>query len=180
MVLAGADMELFDPDDAGVSRLANPKRSYQTLTVEEPTHGKWVVGVKGPLGVPFTLTAYSDNPQVRVGVSGAERLYRRGDTVTLHAVVSCPAPVIGLSKAVAKVTSPKGKTKKYRLKPGRGGVHSASFKVDESGPYEVEVIVRNKGAAEPAGLAPKDMAAFTAAIDIPEFRRVRRLRVQVV
>ncbi|MGB5701712.1 MAG: vWA domain-containing protein [Polyangiales bacterium] len=163
-----------------ISVLSNPKRSYQTLTVDQPVPGKWKVEIQGLSDAPFTLTAYSDNPKVRVGVTGAERLYRRGDEVTLHTVVSCPSPVVGLSRAVAKVTSPKGKTKTHRLKKGRGGVHSATFRVKEPGSYEVQVIVRNKGRARPAGLASEDLAAFDAAFKIPKFRRVKRFRVHVV
>ena len=169
-----------NPRDPGVTLVADPKQSYQFITVDQPATGDWLVRVQGPLFVPFTLTAYSDNPQVRVGVSGAERSYRLGDTVALHVVVGCPLPVEGLWNPVAKVTSPAGTVRTYRLTPGRAGLHSASFRAEERGSYEIEVRVRNTGSARPAGLAPRAREVFDGRFDIPKFQRARRFRIHVV
>lgn len=168
-----------DPSDDNVTVLDVPDRPYTTFTIDAPQQGDWVVGIDGANDVPFTLTAYGENPQIRVGVSGAHQVYRRGDEVTLNAVVSCPVPVVGLANPIARVVSPKGKKTEHSLKPQRGGAHVVSFKVDEPGAYEVELVFRNKGDAKPVGVASDDVDAFNAAFEIPEFERTKRVRVHV-
>jgi hypothetical protein len=168
-----------DPSDDSVEVFDVPDRPYTTFTIDAPQQGEWVVGIDGADDVPFTLTAYGENPQIRIGVSGAHQVYRRGDKATLHTVVSCPVPVVGLADPVARVVSPKGKETEHDLEPQRGGAHVVSFTVDEPGAYEVELLIRNKGGAKPVGVASDDAVAFDDAFKIPEFERLKRVRVHV-
>jgi hypothetical protein len=130
-------------------------------------------------GFRFTLSAYSENPGVHIGVSGARRLYQLGDTVTLHVVVSSPIPVVGLTVAVARITSPTGKEQTVVLEPQRQGVYVGSFEADEVGPFEVELEVRNDGNAVPAGLRVPEDDSWKEELEIPEFQRVKRFQVHV-
>lgn len=156
-----------------------------TLSVRDPEPGDWEVQVEPPMGgdaVQYTLTAYSENPEIYIGLSGAQRVYQLGETINLYLVVSSPMPVVGLADPVARVTLPKRGTEEpaswaLALEPRQGGAYQVSFKAEDPGAYEVEIDVRNEGGAVPVGGPEPD--ANISVPDIPLFSRVKRCQVHV-
>ena len=156
-----------------------------TLWVKNPEPGDWEVHVE-PLirgnAVKYVLTAYSENPQLHVGVSGAQRVYELGERINLHVVISSPMPVVGLAGPVARVTPPKQggeepTSRTLALEPRQGGAYVFSFPAEKLGAYEVEIEVWNEGRAAPAGLPGARVDATDPAI--PAFRRMKRFQVHV-
>lgn len=151
-------------------------KGHLVVSIPSPDAGKWDVTVEMPSGGDpgqHVLTAYSDNPNIHIGVSGAQSLYDVGDEIELRAVVGTPMPVVGLT-FVARVVSPTGKEldPAPQSKPLPGGAYAVSFAAEAPGAYEVIFDIQNENQAGPAGEAGSDA-------EIPAFTRSKRFQVHV-
>lgn len=147
---------------------------YYELSERNVEPGIWKARVHPPTASPYILTAYSDNPEIYVGVNGLQRLYEVGNAVTLYVVVDSPMPVAGLALE-ARATSPDGRelVPPPTVDPRKGGAYAVSFEARSPGPYEVTIDIRNEGDAFAAGETPPDAHPS----EIPKFRRTKRFQV---
>jgi len=149
------------------------------VSVPSPDAGTWRVTVDKPSGsgpAQHILAAYSDNPKIHIGVSGAERAYDVGEQVELRVVVGTPMPVVGLTPEV-RVVKPSGVALEPppESEPLPGGAYLVSFRAGAPGPYEVVIHIRNESQAEPAG-EPGPAGEIS---EIPAFTRSKRFQVHV-
>ena len=145
------------------------------MTIDKPKPGTWSVEVPPDAPPALDLAVYSENPRVRLGVTGWRRLRVAGESVKLQVVVRAPVAVVGLDEAVVRVSPPgSAASKTFSLEPRRDGVHVTEFPVTEVGAYDVEVLVRNDGNAVAAGPPVAEEPDV-----VERFERTRRVQVHV-
>ncbi len=172
---------LVDPKRTKGVKFVNPDNApYAFYVVDNPAAGHWTMRVvrgKSKGKIPFKVFAFSENPDITVGMHGQRALYLRKDRIKLDAQVYSRVPLTGLrdpvatvspiriSKGLSMVGRPSsGISKTLRMQqrktviPAKGrqarktviernGIYQRELSFDQPGSYSVSVRFTNTGQA---------------------------------
>jgi hypothetical protein len=203
--LVRPDGSVVDPASDSSVTFVDPKGiPYAFYTVRHPKPGMWVMRVsraqaRGP--IPYKVFAFSDNPNLRLALTGVRRRLPLPAAVPVGIVPIGVGNLVGTATPSVRRFGPVGGhkvTRPCRLKTTRGVTPSdpcrtrladplrrgftATFNASQPGSYPLEIQVVNAGKAQDVGgirerLMPGDVIAQLPTP--PLFQRTRRVQLHV-
>lgn len=204
--LVRPDGSVVDPATDSSVTFVDPKGiPYTFYTIRKPKPGMWVMRVsRGQTRgrIPYKVFAFSDNPDLRLGLTGVRYRLPLATAIPIGIVPIGIGNLVGTAAPVVRRYGPVGSRKLQkrpcRLKtlPGvttwnpcrtvprdrKGRGFTATMRAEQPGSYPIEVQIVNSGKARDiGGVAERPMPGdVIAKLPVPPpFQRMRRAQVHV-